>query len=66
VDSATANPGTLRKVEQVPARLLRIGLPLTTAPGVATGYFIFDSLTLPEIITVLRPTLLLCGQTQRQ
>jgi hypothetical protein len=42
-------------VDQVLPRLLRIGPPLTIASGIAAGYFIFDFLTLPEIITILRP-----------
>jgi len=64
-DSANANLGTLRKVEMIPARLLLIGLPLTIAAGVVTGYFIFDSLTLLEVAllaTMLAPTDAALGQ----
>jgi len=64
-DSANANLGTLRKVEQIPVRLLLIGLPLTIAAGVVTGYFIFDSLTLLEVAllaTMLAPTDAALGQ----
>jgi NhaP-type Na+/H+ or K+/H+ antiporter len=64
-DSANANLGTLRKVEQIPVRLLLLGLPLTIAAGVVTGYFIFDSLTLLEIAllaTMLAPTDAALGQ----
>lgn len=64
-DSANANLGTLRKVEQIPVRLLLIGLPLTIAAGVFAGYFIFDSLTLLEVAllaTMLAPTDAALGQ----
>jgi NhaP-type Na+/H+ or K+/H+ antiporter len=64
-DSANANLGTLRKVEMIPTRLLLIGLPLTIAAGVVTGYFIFDSLTLLEVAllaTMLAPTDAALGQ----
>jgi len=64
-DSANANLGTLRKVEQIPVRLLLLGLPLTIAAGVVTGYFIFDSLTLLEVAllaTMLAPTDAALGQ----
>ena len=58
-DSANANLDTLRKVEQIPVRLLLIGLPLTIAAGVVAGYVIFDALTLLEVAllaTMLAPT----------
>jgi len=64
-DSANANLGTLRRVEEIPARLLLIGLPLTIAAGVAAGVLIFDSLTLLEIAllaTMLAPTDAALGQ----
>ncbi|MEP5763545.1 MAG: cation:proton antiporter [Halieaceae bacterium] len=64
-DSANANMSMLKEVKKVPARLLLIGLPLTIAAGVVTGYFIFDSLTLLEIAllaTMLAPTDAALGQ----
>lgn len=64
-DSANANLGTLRKIEQIPIRLLLLGLPLTIAAGVVAGYFIFDSLTLLEVAllaTMLAPTDAALGQ----
>jgi len=64
-DSANANLGTLRKVKEIPARLLLIGLPLTIAAGVAAGALIFDSLSLLEIAllaTMLAPTDAALGQ----
>lgn len=58
-DSASANLGVLRKVEQLPIRLLLIGLPLTIALGFAAGYLIFDGLSIFAIAllaTMLAPT----------
>ena len=58
-DSAGANLKVLRKVEQLPVRLLLIGLPLTIALGFAAGYLIFDGMSLFAIAllaTMLAPT----------
>ncbi len=58
-DSASANLVVLRKVEQLPIRLLLIGLPLTIALGFAAGYLIFDGLSIFAIVllaTMLAPT----------
>lgn len=58
-DSANANLGVLRRVEQIPIRLLLIGLPLTIALGFAIGYLIFDGMSLFAIAllaTMLAPT----------
>jgi NhaP-type Na+/H+ or K+/H+ antiporter len=58
-DSASANLAVLRKVEQLPIRLLLIGLPLTIALGFGAGYLIFDGMSLFAIAllaTMLAPT----------
>ena len=58
-DSASANLPVLRKVEQLPVRLLLIGLPLTIALGFGIGYFIFNDMSLFAIAllaTMLAPT----------
>jgi NhaP-type Na+/H+ or K+/H+ antiporter len=58
-DSASANLNVLRKVEQLPIRLLLIGLPLTIALGFAAGYVVFDGMSLFAIAllaTMLAPT----------
>jgi len=58
-DSANANLGVLRRVEQLPIRLLLIGLPLTIALGFGVGYVLFDSMSLVAIAllaTMLAPT----------
>jgi len=58
-DSASANLGELRKVEQLPIRLLLIGLPLTIALGFGAGYLIFDGMSIFAIAllaTMLAPT----------
>jgi NhaP-type Na+/H+ or K+/H+ antiporter len=58
-DSANANLVALRRVEQLPIRLLLIGLPLTIALGFGVGYLIFDGMSLVAIAllaTMLAPT----------
>lgn len=58
-DSASANLGVLRKVEQLPIRLLLIGLPLTIAFGFGIGYLIFEDMSVFAIAllaTMLAPT----------
>jgi NhaP-type Na+/H+ or K+/H+ antiporter len=58
-DSANANLPVLRRVEQLPIRLLLIGLPMTIALGFGVGFFIFDGLSILEIAllaTMLAPT----------
>lgn len=58
-DSAGANLKVLRKVEQLPIRLLLIGLPLTIGLGFAAGYLLFDGMSLFAIAllaTMLAPT----------
>lgn len=58
-DSANANLGVLRRVEQLPIRLLLLGLPLTIALGFGVGYLIFDGMSLFAIAllaTMLAPT----------
>lgn len=58
-DSANANLTVLRRVEQLPIRLLLIGLPLTIALGFGVGYLLFDGMSLFAIAllaTMLAPT----------
>jgi NhaP-type Na+/H+ or K+/H+ antiporter len=58
-DSAGANLSVLRRVEQLPIRLLLIGLPLTIALGFGAGYLVFDGMSLFAIAllaTMLAPT----------
>lgn len=58
-DSANANLRVLRCVEQLPIRLLLIGLPLTIALGFGVGYLLFDGMSLLAIAllsTMLAPT----------
>ncbi|GAG03492.1 unnamed protein product, partial [marine sediment metagenome] len=58
-DSANANLGVLRRIEQLPIRLLLIGLPLTIAMGFGVGYLLFDGMSLVAIAllaTMLAPT----------
>jgi NhaP-type Na+/H+ or K+/H+ antiporter len=58
-DSANANLPVLRRFEQLPARLLLVGLPLTIALGFGAGVLLFDNLTFVEIAllaTMLAPT----------
>ena len=58
-DSANANLRVLRRVEQLPIRLLLIGLPLTIALGFGVGYLLFDGMSLFAIAllaTMLAPT----------
>lgn len=58
-DSANANLSVLRRVEQLPIRLLLIGLPLTIALGFGAGYVLFDGMSLFAIAllaTMLAPT----------
>jgi NhaP-type Na+/H+ or K+/H+ antiporter len=58
-DSANANLPVLRRFEQLPVRLLLVGLPLTIALGFGAGLLLFDNLTLIEIAllaTMLAPT----------
>ncbi|MFK7778229.1 MAG: cation:proton antiporter [Gimesia sp.] len=58
-DSANANLSVLRRVEQLPIRLLLIGLPLTIALGFGVGYVLFDGMSLIAIAllaTMLAPT----------
>lgn len=58
-DSANANLKVLKKVEQIPIRLLLIGLPLTILTGFGVGWLLFDNLTLVELAllaTILAPT----------
>ena len=45
-DSAGANLRVLRRVEQLPIRLLLIGPPLTIALGFAAGYLVLDGMSL--------------------
>ena len=64
-DSSNANLSVLRKIEQIPIRLLLIGLPLTIAAGFGVGYFMFDQLTIFEVAllaTMLAPTDAALGQ----
>jgi NhaP-type Na+/H+ or K+/H+ antiporter len=58
-DSANANLPVLKRVEQIPFRLLTIGLPLTIALGFGVAYLIFGNLSLFEmalLATMLAPT----------
>ncbi len=58
-DSASANLSVLRKVEQLPIRLLLIGLPLTIALGFGAGYLIFEGMSIYAVAllaTMLAPT----------
>jgi NhaP-type Na+/H+ or K+/H+ antiporter len=59
-DSANANLPVLRRFEQLPVRLLLVGLPLTIALGFGAGVLLFGGdLTLVEIAllaTMLAPT----------
>jgi NhaP-type Na+/H+ or K+/H+ antiporter len=58
-DSANANVNVLRRIEEIPARLLLIGLPLTIALGLGVAWLIFGELGFFEIAligTMLAPT----------
>ncbi|KAA5538661.1 sodium:proton antiporter [Roseiconus nitratireducens] len=58
-DSSNANLKVLRSVEDIPARLLLIGLPLTIAFGLLMAWLIFPELGFFEIAligTMLAPT----------
>ena len=58
-DSANANLQVLRKIEQIPYRMLLIGLPLTIALGFGVAYAIFGDLGIFEmalLATMLAPT----------
>lgn len=58
-DAAGTNLRVLRRFEQLPIRLLAIGLPLTILLGIATGMLLFDALTFVEVAllaTMLAPT----------
>ena len=59
IDSSNADLKVLRRVEEIPVRLLMIGLPLTIAAGFGLGCVIFPSLSLLEVAlvaTMLAPT----------
>ncbi|MGD8876806.1 MAG: cation:proton antiporter [Syntrophobacterales bacterium] len=58
-DAAGANMGVLRKTEELPIRLLLIGLPLTILLGFGVGLLFFKELSLFEVAlvaTMLAPT----------
>lgn len=58
-DSANANLPVLKRFEQLPVRLLLIGLPLTIVLGFGVGLLIFGDLSWIEIAllaTILAPT----------
>ena len=58
-DAAGSNLGVLRRSEQIPVRLLLIGLPLTILLGFVVGWAILPGLTLIELTilaTMLAPT----------
>lgn len=58
-DAAGANLGILRRIWQLPARLLLVGLPLTILFGFGMGLVLFPNLSLFEIAllaTMLAPT----------
>lgn len=58
-DSSNANLSVLRRVEDIPARLLLIGLPMTIAIGLGLAWLIFQDLGFFEIAliaTMLAPT----------
>ena len=58
-DAAGANLSVLRRAEQIPARLLLIGLPLTILLGFGVGILLFPGLNLFEVAllaTMLAPT----------
>ncbi len=64
-DSATASLSVLKKVRNIPIRLLLIGLPLTIVAGLGSGYVIFDNLSFYELAllaTMLAPTDAALGQ----
>jgi NhaP-type Na+/H+ or K+/H+ antiporter len=58
-DAAAADMGVLRRTEELPIRLLLIGLPLTILLGFGVGVLLFKQLSLVEIAllaTMLAPT----------
>ena len=58
-DAAGADMGVLRRTEELPIRLLLIGLPLTILLGFGVGVLLFKQLSLVEIAllaTMLAPT----------
>ncbi|QDU60884.1 K(+)/H(+) antiporter NhaP2 [Planctomycetes bacterium Pan216] len=64
-DSATANLSVLRRVKDLPVRLLLVGLPLTILAGFVVGCLFVGQLTLVEIAllaTMLAPTDAALGQ----
>jgi NhaP-type Na+/H+ or K+/H+ antiporter len=64
-DASGANLGVLRRVRELPIRLLLVGLPLTIALGYGVGEVIFAELTVFEIAllaTMLAPTDAALGQ----
>jgi hypothetical protein len=64
-DSANSNLGVLRRVKDIPIRLLMVGLPLTIAAGFGVGCLLFEQLTFIEIAllaTMLAPTDAALGQ----
>jgi NhaP-type Na+/H+ or K+/H+ antiporter len=58
-DSSNANLSVLRRIEEIPVRLLLIGLPMTIALGLGLAWLILDDLGFFEIAliaTMLAPT----------
>lgn len=58
-DSAGTNLATLRRIRQIPIRLLAIGLPLTVLAGGLLGHLVFPELGVFEVAllaTILAPT----------
>ncbi len=58
-DAAGADMGVLRRTEELPIRLLLIGLPLTILLGFGVGVLLFKQLSLVEVAllaTMLAPT----------
>lgn len=58
-DSANANLSVLRRIEEIPLRLLLIGLPMTIALGLGLAWLMLDELSFFEIAlvaTMLAPT----------